>query len=71
MQEDLRHWETLLVSSMLQRPGIVFYEPPDSEFEELGLKNLTSALAFSALTTPNGSPEKKLYENIVEIPHYE
>lgn len=28
-------------------------------------------MAFSALTTPNGSCEKSLYENIVEIPHYE
>ncbi len=27
--------------------------------------------AFSALTTPNGSNEKRLYENIVEIPHYD
>ena len=43
----------------------------DSEFESLGMKNLQSAMAFSALTTPNGSCEKSLYENIVEIPHYE
>lgn len=46
-------------------------ETRDSEFESLGMKNLQSAMAFSALTTPNGACEKALYENIVEIPHYE
>ena len=34
-------------------------------------KNLTSALAFAALSTPGGAKERELYENIVEIPHYE
>jgi len=32
---------------------------------------LKSALAFAALTTQNGVSERKLYGNIVEIPHYE
>lgn len=32
---------------------------------------MKSAVAFAALTTPTGVNEKELYENIVEIPHYE
>ena len=34
-------------------------------------QNLTSALAYAALTTPSGSDEKLLYESIVEIPQYQ
>ena len=40
-------------------------------FKELQRINLKSALAFSALTTKSGVPETELYENIVQIPHYE
>ena len=40
-------------------------------WNELQRKNLNSALAFSALTTPNGSEERIIYENIVGIPHYD
>lgn len=32
---------------------------------------MQSALAFAALTTPQGVNERELYENIVEIPQYD
>ena len=34
-------------------------------------QNLTSALAYAALTTPSGSEERDIYESIVEIPQYQ
>ena len=79
---DLKYWETLLVSSMMQRPihKLIDWEEEvitDSELEEsyiwddLQQRNLKSALAYAALTTPSGSSEHELYENIVEIPQYE
>jgi len=52
----------------MQRPHDVL-EKCDEIIEDQAI-NLRSALAFAALTTPNISPETKLYENIVAIPHY-
>jgi hypothetical protein len=43
----------------------------NNEIDPLKLKNLESALAFAALTTPQGTAERELYENIVEIPQYD
>ena len=40
-------------------------------WDDLQQRNLRSAMAFAALTTPSGSTEHELYENIVQIPHYE
>jgi hypothetical protein len=70
MIRDLKYWETLLVSSMMQRPiKKIIEEVP--EIEQLQQKNLESALAFAALTCSGGISEKELYETIVEIPQYE
>jgi hypothetical protein len=66
---DLKYWETLLVSSMMQRPIKRIIDTP--EIGPLQQKNLESALAFAALTTPAGASERELYENIVEIPQYD
>ena len=66
---DLKYWETLLVSSMMLRPHKKVVDLP--EIQEIQQKNLESGLAFAALTTPSGTNEKELYENIVEIPHYD
>ena len=65
---DLSYWETMLVSTMMQRPikTVVNHD----EIWEHQMNNLTSALALAALRTPNGSSENALYENIVSIPHY-
>lgn len=82
MVRDMAHWETLFVSSMLQRPTNNLIEVPsidsadydgykELDFHKLQQANLKSALAFSALTTRSGMPETELYENIVQIPHYE
>ena len=78
----MTHWETLFLSSMLQRPTNNLIDVPtvdnaeydgyaELNFKELQRINLKSALAFSALTTKSGVPETELYENIVQIPHYE
>jgi hypothetical protein len=65
---DLRHWETLMVSQMMQRP-IKTIVQNDAIWEHQA-KNLRSALALGALRTQPGQSEAKLYENIVAIPHY-
>lgn len=70
---DLRTWETLLASSMMQRPHSLLTEMP-TEVAEASEKNLASALAFSAITlmdTKEMKSEVDLYEQIVMIPHYE
>ena len=78
----MTHWETLFLSSMLQRPTNNLIDVPtvdnaeydgyaELNFKDLQRTNLKSALAFSALTTKSGVPETELYENIVQIPHYE
>ena len=72
MLRDLQHWETLMASSFMQRPHEILQDG-GSNLDEIRQKqevNLTSALAYAALTTPNGATESELYENIVEIPHY-
>ena len=58
---------------MMQRPFETVIEPHGHAEEIINLQegNLKSAVAFAALTTPSGVNEKELYENIVEIPHYE
>ena len=64
----------MLVSSMMQRPIklLIDEQPEENGIWDLHTKrNLRSALAFAALTTPDGVAEKDLYENIVEITHYE
>lgn len=43
----------------------------DVIWDNLQQKNLRSAIAFAALTTPSGAKEQDLYENVVEIPHYD
>ena len=77
---DLKYWETLLVSSMMQRPiqklidiedRIVVNDEESYIWDDLQQRNLKSAVAFAALTTKTGTSEHELYENIVEIPHYE
>jgi hypothetical protein len=55
LQRDLRHWETLLVSSMMQRPIHKLIDDEKTQIWDLHLnKNLKSAVAFAALTTPSG-----------------
>jgi len=34
-------------------------------------RNLSSAVAYAAMSTPSGSDVRRLYQNIVEIPHYQ
>lgn len=53
----------------MQRPHKKVIDLP--EIQEIQQKNLESGLAFAALTTPSGVNERDLYENIVEIPHYD
>jgi Phosphatidate cytidylyltransferase, mitochondrial len=65
---DLTHWETMLVSTMMQRPIKTIVK--NDEIWEYQMKNLKSALALGALRTPNGADEAHLYENIVSINHY-
>ena len=68
---DMSLWETLLCSSFLQRPHHILTEPLSDEWLEAQDKNLTSALAFGALTCgQNEVNEADLYETIVGIPHY-
>ena len=75
MIRDLRHWETLLTSTFMQRPyEILTYNSPIlDEVYEAQQKNLESALAFAALThdVKSNATEYDLYEEIVMIPHYE
>lgn len=70
LQRDLKYWETLMVSSMMQRPIkklIDSYNIWDTDQPQ----NLRSALAYGALVTGDGVHVKDLYENIVEIPIYQ
>lgn len=73
MVRDLRYWETLLASSMLQRPvKMLIDDDPGLEiWSRLQPRNLRSALAYAALTTKSGASERDLYEAIVGIPQYE
>lgn len=61
------------INTLIEVPQLqdVDYKHIDYDFKELQDINLKSALAFSALTTKSGAPETELYENIVQIPHYE
>eukprot|EP00347_Sterkiella_histriomuscorum_P021408 403334078 len=65
---DLSYWETMLVSSLMQRP--IKTAINSDEIWEHQAKNLRSALAISALDIKDGDKETKLYESIVNIPHY-
>ncbi|CDW91227.1 UNKNOWN [Stylonychia lemnae] len=65
---DLEFWETMLVSTMMQRP-IKTVVQCDQVWQHQS-KNLRSALAVAALNTLDGDSESKLYEKIVNIPHY-
>ena len=56
MVRDLEHWETLLTSSFMQRPHETLTDVPKS-IQKMQAKNLKSALAYAALTTPDGSSE--------------
>ena len=47
---DLRNWETLLLSTFMQRPYQVLTEDMSDEIREASHKNLQSALAYAALT---------------------
>jgi hypothetical protein len=69
LHRDLKYWETLCVSSVMQRPHLILN--PHDETVERQVKNLKSAFAFAALVAENGDSEHEFYENIVEIPHYE
>ena len=56
----------------MQRPYEVLER--GSRFDEVQAaqqRNLTSAVAYAAMTTPSGSDERKLYQAIVQIPHYD
>ena len=71
---DLKYWETLLVSSMMQRPITRIISSNDGEFpiwSNYQIRNLKSALAFALLTNPEKVSEERFYQSIVEIPHYE
>lgn len=46
---DLRTWETLMSSSIMQRPYRLLSDLP-SEVKDASEKNLASALAFSTIT---------------------
>lgn len=79
---DLTHWETMLVSTMMQRPIKTIVN--NEQIWESQAKNLKSAVyrklskfnflliqfALAALRTQDGATEHQLYENIVSIPHY-
>lgn len=72
MLRDMKHWETLISSSFMQRPYEVLTEGPLSgELIEAMDRNITSALAFASLTARKEITEIDLYELIVEIPHYQ
>lgn len=50
MIRDLNYWETLLTSSMMQRPIKTLIDgDPDLKIWESQKRNLTSAIAFAAL----------------------
>lgn len=66
---DLNHWETMLVSTIMQRP-IKNLVKDDEIMQRHQTQNMKSALALAALRTPSGATEANLYENIVSIPHY-
>ena len=68
---DLKHWETLMVSSFMMRPYHEIVRENCDELDEAINKNLTSALAYAMLITPDRTKERDVFENIVEIPHYE
>lgn len=67
---DLKYWETLAVSSMMQRPikPIIICEKHPEIWETHTSYNLKSAIAYAALTTHNGFEERDLYTSVVEIP---
>ena len=76
---DLENWETMLVSTIMQRPikTILQNEEVMAKHQQNNLKSavrkkqfMIIQLALAALRTPNGSTEANLYENIVAIPHY-
>ena len=73
MIRDLKHWETLLTSTFMQRPHKILTCDSSiaDEVKEAQDLNLASALAFVALTSPNNISESDCYEEIVMIPHYE
>jgi hypothetical protein len=71
MVRDMRLWETLLSASFMQRPHEILTENTTDEMLEAQERNLSSALAFAALTVKPDSSEADLYETIVGIPHYQ
>ena len=69
LKHDLLYWETLVVSSFMQRPVTILKD--DEEIQEAQKDNLASALALAALVSKNNCAETELFKNIVEIPHYQ
>ena len=64
MKRDLKYWETLMISSMMQRPinTLIDIDPEEEIWEKYQKQNLKSALAYAALTTRSGYEERDLYE---------
>ena len=74
MIRDLKYWETLLVSCMMQRPIRCLIPSNEKElpiWTDFQVRNLRSGIAFAALTNPSVVSEELFYQTIVEIPHYE
>lgn len=67
MLRDLSHWESLISATFMQRPHTVL--TPDKindQILEAQKRNITSALAFAALSTDKeNATEHDLYETIV------
>ena len=71
LARDLEHWETLLVSSMMQRPVKMLVNEQHENLDiwgDLQQQNLESAIAYVALTSQDGISEQAFYENLLEIP---
>jgi len=59
---DLKYWETLMGSSMMQRPiKTIIDGDPEHHIWEAHQRNLKSAVAYAALQTKDGYEERDLY----------
>jgi hypothetical protein len=60
---DLKYWETLMVSSMMQRPmkTLINCDPELGIMDVHQTRNLKSAVAFAALNTKDGFEQRDFY----------
>ena len=68
LEKDLTLWESLIVSSYMQKPYTVLKDCP--QLYDAQLANLKSAIALSGLLTYNGSKDDTFFSNIATIPRY-